>query len=37
MFIYARERLDSFVRESTRFSSWDEMVREAADQRYLEP
>lgn len=32
--IYARERLDAIVRESTRFSSWEEMVRFAADLRY---
>ena len=33
--IYARERLDSFVRESTRFSTWDDMVRCAVDQYLL--
>lgn len=33
--IYARERLDAFVQESTRFSSWDSMVRCAVDQ-YLQ-
>ena len=32
--IYARERLDAIVRESTQFSSWEEMVRSAADLRY---
>ena len=30
--IYARERLDSFVQESTRFSTWDDMVQCAGDQ-----
>lgn len=32
--IYARERLDSFVRESTTFSTWDEMVIQAAQERF---
>ena len=32
--VYAPLLLDSFVRESTDFPGWDEMVRAAADQRY---
>ncbi len=32
--IYARERLDSFVNESTRFSAWEEMVMTAAQKKY---
>ena len=32
--VYAKLLMDNFVRESTRFSSWDEMVTTAADQRF---
>ena len=32
--VYAPLLLDAFVRESTRFQSWDEMVRTAVDKRY---
>ena len=32
--IYASLLLDSFVKESTNFSDWDEMVRTAVEQRY---
>lgn len=32
--IYSRLLPDSFVRESTQFASWDEMVRAAAEARY---
>ncbi|NCB63416.1 MAG: hypothetical protein EOM52_07345 [Clostridia bacterium] len=32
--IYSRLLLDSFVRESTDFASWDEMVRAATARRY---
>ena len=32
--VYAPLLLDSFVRESTDFPGWDEMVRAAVDQRY---
>ncbi len=32
--IYAKLLMDGFVKESTRFQSWDEMVMAAADQRY---
>ena len=32
--VYNEEALDNFVRESTRFQSWDEMVRTAADAYY---
>lgn len=32
--VYAPLLLDSFVRESTQFAGWDEMVRTAADLRY---
>lgn len=32
--VYAPLLLDSFVRESTQFSDWDEMVRTATSQRY---
>ncbi len=32
--VYAPLLLDAFVKESTRFSSWDEMVRTATAQRY---
>ena len=35
--VYARLLMDNFVRESTRFSSWDEMVRAAADERFGRP
>lgn len=32
--IYAPLLLDSFVKESTQFANWDEMVRSATSQRY---
>ena len=32
--VYAPLLLDAFVRESTCFQSWDEMVRAAVEQRY---
>ena len=32
--VYAPLLLDSFVKESTQFSNWDEMVRSATSQRY---
>ena len=32
--IFSQTLLDSFVRESTDFSSWDEMVRRATDLRF---
>lgn len=33
--VYNEEVFDNFVRESTRFGSWDEMVRTAADRFFL--
>ena len=35
--IYADYLMDGFVRESTRFQSWDEMVKTAADERFAIP
>ena len=32
--VYDERVFDNFVRESTRFSGWDEMVRTAADLRF---
>ena len=32
--VYAKLLMDGFVQESTRFKSWDEMVRAAADARF---
>lgn len=32
--IYDEQVFDNFVRESTRFSCWDEMVRTAADRQF---
>ncbi|NCB63530.1 MAG: hypothetical protein EOM52_07935 [Clostridia bacterium] len=32
--VYDEQVFDNFVRESTRFSGWDEMVRTAADLRF---
>lgn len=32
--VYNEDVFDAFVRESTRFSGWDEMVRTAADLRF---
>ncbi len=32
--VYNTELLDHFVRESTDFASWDEMVRAATEARY---
>ena len=32
--VYAPLLLDSFVKESTQFSNWDEMVRAATSLRY---
>ena len=34
--VYNEEVFDGFVRESTRFTSWDEMVRTAADRAFSE-
>lgn len=34
MLVYSRLLLDSFVRESTDFSGWEEMVRTATQRRY---
>lgn len=33
--IYSRVLMDHFVNESTRFKTWDEMVRTAADERFM--
>lgn len=35
--VYSRLLMDNFVRESTRFSSWDEMVMAAADEKFGKP
>ena len=32
--VYDEEVLNNFIKESTRFSTWDEMVRTAADRKY---
>lgn len=32
--VYAQLLMDNFVKESTRFSSWEEMVQVAAEQRF---
>lgn len=32
--VYAQLLMDNFVKESTRFSSWDEMVKAATDQKF---
>lgn len=32
--VYAQLLMDNFVKESTRFHSWDEMVKTAADQKF---
>lgn len=32
--IYAHERLDAFVAESTRFSTWEDMIKTATEERY---
>ncbi|MCC8193785.1 MAG: hypothetical protein LIP28_03970 [Deltaproteobacteria bacterium] len=32
--VYSKALLDSFVKESTQFSSWEELVQAATDQRY---
>lgn len=32
--VYAQLLMDGFVRESTRFETWDEMVRAAADAKF---
>ena len=32
--VYAQLLMDNFVKESTRFSSWEEMVHAAAEQRF---
>lgn len=32
--VYAKLLMDNFVKESTQFSSWDEMVKVAADARF---
>ena len=34
--VFNEEVFDGFVRESTRFTSWDEMVRTAADRAFSE-
>ena len=31
--VYDTDNLDNFVRESTKFSSWDKMVRSAVDEK----
>ena len=35
--VYDEDVLNNFVKESTRFSSWDEMVQAAADRKYGKP
>ena len=35
--VYARLLMDNFVRESTRFKSWEEMVMTACDERFGKP
>jgi hypothetical protein len=32
--VFSQTLLDGFVRESTEFDSWDEMVKTATDERY---
>lgn len=32
--IYSKLLMDNFVKESTRFSTWDEMVMQAADEKF---
>lgn len=32
--VYSKILLDGFVRESTRFTTWDEMVIEATDEKF---
>lgn len=32
--VYAQLLMDNFVKESTRFSTWEEMVQEATKQRF---
>lgn len=32
--VYARLLMDNFVKESTRFNSWEEMVMAASDERF---
>ena len=34
LWVYNEEVFDGFVRESTRFSSWEEMVKTATDQAF---
>lgn len=33
--IYRRDLLDAFVAESTKFSSWNEMVKDAVDKKFV--
>ena len=35
--VYAKLLMDGFVKESTRFQSWDEMVMTAADAKFGKP
>lgn len=35
--VYAKLLMDGFVKESTRFETWDEMVRAAADAKFGAP
>lgn len=34
--VYSKTLLDNFVKESTRFSSWEEMIQTATDKRFME-
>jgi hypothetical protein len=34
--VYSKLLMDNFVQESTRFSSWNEMVKEATDEKFGE-
>lgn len=36
LWVYNEEVFDGFVKESTRFSSWEEMVKAAADEAFSE-
>lgn len=35
--VYAKLLMDGFVKESTRFETWDEMVKAAADAKFGKP
>ena len=35
--VYAKLLMDNFVKESTRFESWEEMVKTACDERFGSP